>query len=84
MSLLLGEKRKTEEVLVQWNDNTVKIGSSNPVVVQSMTNIDTVDVIKTAIQIEELSQAGSEIVRITVNNKESAESVPKFVNSLTK
>ena len=84
MSLLLGEKRKTEEVLVQWNDNTVKIGSSNPVVVQSMTNTDTVDVIKTAIQIKELSQAGSEIVRITVNNKESAESVPKIREQLDK
>ncbi len=82
MSLLHYKKRKTEEVLIRWNDNNVKIGSNNPVVIQSMTNTDTSDVIKTAIQIKDLSEAGSELVRITVNNKESAEAVPKIREQL--
>ena len=82
LSLLLSEKRKTEEVLVQWNDNIVKIGSSNPVVVQSMTNTDTADVEGTTAQIKELADAGSELVRITVNTPEAAEAVPKIKDKL--
>jgi (E)-4-hydroxy-3-methylbut-2-enyl-diphosphate synthase len=84
LSLLLGKRKKTEEVLVQWKSKTVKIGSNNPVVIQSMTNTDTSEVIKTAIQIKELSDAGSELVRITVNNKEAAEAVPKIREQLDK
>ena len=54
----------------------VRIGGGAPVVIQSMTNTDTVDVVKTAIQCAELARAGSELVRITVNTPEAAAAVP--------
>jgi (E)-4-hydroxy-3-methylbut-2-enyl-diphosphate synthase len=54
----------------------VTIGGGAPVRVQSMTNTDTVDAIATAIQVKELAQAGSELVRITVNTPEAAQAVP--------
>ncbi|MEI7613885.1 MAG: flavodoxin-dependent (E)-4-hydroxy-3-methylbut-2-enyl-diphosphate synthase [Betaproteobacteria bacterium] len=56
----------------------VSLGGDSPVVVQSMTNTDTVDVLKTAIQCAELARAGSELVRITVNTPEAAAAVPKI------
>lgn len=56
----------------------VHLGGCNAVVVQSMTNTDTADAISTARQIIELAQAGSELVRITVNNKEAAAAVPEI------
>ena len=56
----------------------VRVGGEAPVVVQSMTNTDTVDVLKTAIQCAELARAGSELVRITVNSPEAAAAVPKI------
>lgn len=62
----------------------VTVGSGAPVVVQSMTNTDTADHIGTAIQIAQLARAGSEMVRITVNNEESAQAVPKIVEQLDK
>ena len=55
---------------------TVTIGGSAPIVVQSMTNIDTADLNATVQQVAELARAGSEIVRITVNNAEAAAQVP--------
>jgi (E)-4-hydroxy-3-methylbut-2-enyl-diphosphate synthase len=58
------------------------VGGDFPVVVQSMTNTDTVDVLRTAIQCAELSRAGSELVRITVNTPEAAAAVPKIVEHL--
>jgi (E)-4-hydroxy-3-methylbut-2-enyl-diphosphate synthase len=54
----------------------VTVGGESPVVVQSMTNTDTVNVLKTAIQCAELARAGSELVRITVNTPEAAAAVP--------
>ena len=57
---------------------SVLIGGGNPVVVQSMTNTDTADVIGTARQVTELAQAGSELVRITVNTPEAAAAVPRI------
>jgi (E)-4-hydroxy-3-methylbut-2-enyl-diphosphate synthase len=54
----------------------VLVGSSQPVVVQSMTNTDTADPDATAIQVAQLAHAGSELVRITVNNDAAAEAVP--------
>jgi (E)-4-hydroxy-3-methylbut-2-enyl-diphosphate synthase len=54
----------------------VQIGSDHPVVVQSMTNTDTADPDATAIQVAQLAHAGSELVRITVNNDEAARAVP--------
>ena len=56
----------------------VAVGGESPIVVQSMTNTDTVDVVKTAVQCAELARAGSELVRITVNTPEAAAAVAKI------
>ena len=56
----------------------VRVGGNAPVVIQSMTNTDTTDVLKTAIQCAELARAGSELVRFTVNTPETATAVPKI------
>jgi (E)-4-hydroxy-3-methylbut-2-enyl-diphosphate synthase len=58
------------------------MGGGAPVRVQSMTNTDTVDVIETAIQVKQLAQAGSEVVRITVNTPEAAQAVPHIRDQL--
>jgi (E)-4-hydroxy-3-methylbut-2-enyl-diphosphate synthase len=57
----------------------VPIGSAFPVVVQSMTNTDTADAVATANQVIALAAAGSQIVRVTVNNEEAAAAVPEIV-----
>ena len=57
----------------------VKVGGSHPIVVQSMTNTDTADVTATAVQVGALHEAGSELVRVTVNNEAAAEAVPDIV-----
>ena len=62
----------------------VRLGGNAPVVVQSMTNTDTADYLATAIQCAELSRAGSELVRITVNTEEAAAAVPKIRDHLDK
>ena len=56
----------------------VRVGGDAPIVVQSMTNTDTVDVAATTKQVAELARAGSELVRITVNTPEAAAAVPKI------
>lgn len=61
---------------VRWGSHVVTVGGGAPVRIQSMTNTDTVDSIATAIQVKELSLAGSELVRITVNTPEAARAVP--------
>ncbi len=61
---------------VVWGNNVVTVGGEAPVRIQSMTNTDTVDAVGTAIQVKELWQAGSELVRITVNTPEAAQAVP--------
>jgi len=61
---------------------SVTIGSEHPICVQSMTNTDTADVDKTVEQVVRLAEAGSEIVRMTVNNEEAAKAVPKIVERL--
>lgn len=66
------------------NVGPVLIGSEHDVVVQSMTNTDTADHIATARQVVELAQAGSEIVRITVNNDAAAIAVPQIRNEVFK
>ncbi len=68
--------RRTRQARVVWGDRVVTIGGDAPVRVQAMTNTDTVDAIGTAIQVKELAQAGSELVRITVNTPEAAAAVP--------
>ena len=61
---------------------TVHVGSAHPIVVQSMTNTDTADAAGTAAQIAALATAGSQVVRITVNNDEAAAAVPEIATRL--
>ena len=68
--------RKSLQSRVVWGDRVVTVGGGAPVRIQSMTNTDTVDAIGTAIQVKELANAGSEMVRITVNTVEAAQAVP--------
>src|SRR5450759_4224080 len=65
-------RRKSSSVKV----GDVTIGGGAPIVVQSMTNTDTADVEGTVAQVKALARAGSELVRITVNNDEAAAAVP--------
>ena len=60
----------------------VKVGSSQPVVVQSMTNTDTADAAATALQVAALARAGSQLVRVTVNNEAAAAAVPDVISRL--
>src|ERR1700728_4412720 len=57
---------------------SVSIGGASPIVVQSMTNTDTADIDGTVAQVKALARAGSELVRVTVNNDESAAAVPRI------
>jgi len=72
------ERRKT----VVCTIGNVRVGSGAPVVVQSMTNTDTADVFSTVEQVASLARAGSELVRVTVNNEDAAEAVPLIVREL--
>ena len=74
------ERRKTVAAVV----GGVRVGSDAPVVVQSMTNTDTADVPSTVQQVAALARAGSELVRVTVNNDEAAAAVPHIVEELDK
>jgi (E)-4-hydroxy-3-methylbut-2-enyl-diphosphate synthase len=62
----------------------VKVGGNHPIVVQSMTNTDTADSASTVNQVMALAQAGSELVRVTVNTEQAAAAVPKIVDTLEK
>ncbi len=75
-------RRKSRAMKITWGANTVVVGGDSPVVVQSMTNTDTADPIGTAIQVQGLAQAGSELVRITVNSPEAAREVAAIRNQL--
>ena len=77
-------RHHTHTVTVSHADSIVRIGGSQPVVVQSMTNTDTVDALGTVLQVKELAQAGSELVRITVNSPEAAAAVPYIREQLDK
>jgi (E)-4-hydroxy-3-methylbut-2-enyl-diphosphate synthase len=70
------QRRKSVAV----NIGGVMVGGDHPIVVQSMTNTDTANADSTAQQIIELARAGSELVRITVNTKESASQVAEIVD----
>ena len=74
--------RRSRQCAVAWGEHRVTVGGDAPVRVQSMTNTDTADAIGTAIQVKELAQAGSELVRITVNNEEAARAVPHIREQL--
>lgn len=73
-------QRITPEVKI----GDIILGGGRPVVVQSMTNTDTADAVRTAAQVADLARAGSELVRITVNNEESAAAVPEVRDRLAK
>ena len=71
-------RRRTVGVKV----GNVLVGGGAPVVVQSMTNTDTANAEATALQVAQLARAGSEIVRVTVNNRAAAAAVPEIVQRL--
>ena len=75
-------RHKTRRVRIVNGTREVLVGAGAPVMVQSMTNTDTADAIATAIQVKELAQAGSEVVRITVNTPEAAREVPAIREQL--
>ncbi|MGV8894189.1 MAG: flavodoxin-dependent (E)-4-hydroxy-3-methylbut-2-enyl-diphosphate synthase [Burkholderiaceae bacterium] len=77
-------RRDTRTTVIRYGEREVFVGGGYPVVVQSMTNTDSVDVIGTAIQIKDLARAGSELVRITVNNSDAAAAVPAIREQLDK
>lgn len=68
--------RRSRQARVVCGENVVTVGGDAPVRLQSMTNTDTVEAVETAIQVRDLAQAGSELVRITVNTPEAAQAVP--------
>ncbi|WP_041221005.1 flavodoxin-dependent (E)-4-hydroxy-3-methylbut-2-enyl-diphosphate synthase [Deinococcus geothermalis] len=69
------------QTVTTWVGN-VPVGSSHPIVVQSMTNTDTANAEATALQVAQLARAGSEIVRVTVNTREAAAALPEIVARL--
>src|SRR6185312_2384320 len=69
---------------VTANIGGVRVGGDAPVVVQSMTNTDTADVAATVQQVAQLARAGSELVRVTVNNDAAAKAVPAIAEGLAK
>ena len=71
---MTAKRRQSYEVSIAQ----VRVGGAAPVMVQSMTNTDTADVAATVAQVRALAEAGSEVVRITVNNEESAKAVPEI------
>jgi (E)-4-hydroxy-3-methylbut-2-enyl-diphosphate synthase len=75
-------RRAARRAVISYGSNEIVIGGGAPVVVQSMTNTDTADAIGTAIQVKDLARAGSELVRITVNNAEAAAAVPAIREQL--
>jgi (E)-4-hydroxy-3-methylbut-2-enyl-diphosphate synthase len=74
----VSNRRKTVVVDV----GGIKVGSQRPIVVQSMTNTDTADIPGTVAQVNALHAAGSELVRVTVNNDEAARAVPEIVKQV--
>ncbi len=75
---MLLARRKTHTVMV----GNIAIGSDHPIVIQSMTNTPTRDIDATLAQIIELADAGSELVRITINDDAAALAVPEIVSKL--
>jgi len=76
------KRRLSRSVTIAHGNRKVIVGGDAPIVIQSMTNTDTVDAIGTAIQIKELARAGSELVRITVNTPEAAQAVASIREQL--
>ncbi len=80
MNMAANPRRRSVAVRI----GSVEVGGPNPIVVQSMTNTDTADVQSTVNQVMALANAGSELVRVTVNTDEAAAAVPKIVETLDK
>src|SRR5260370_2923761 len=78
MAQILRRKSVTAKI------GNVRVGGDAPVVVQSMTNTDTADVPGTVEQVAQLARAGSELVRVTVNNDAAAKALPAIVEGLEK
>src|SRR6476469_2766748 len=78
MALIQRRKSVTAKI------GNVRVGGDAPVVVQSMTNTDTADVAGTILQVAQLARAGSELVRVTVNNDAAAKALPAIVEGLAK
>tara|TARA_B100000029_G_scaffold152985_1_gene148132 strand:+ start:6701 stop:7909 length:1209 start_codon:yes stop_codon:yes gene_type:complete len=76
----MSKRRKTISV----NVGNITIGSDYPIRIQSMTNTNTADIKNTVSQIKELADAGSDLVRITVNDEASAKAVPSIISQLLK
>ncbi|MDP2703174.1 MAG: flavodoxin-dependent (E)-4-hydroxy-3-methylbut-2-enyl-diphosphate synthase, partial [Candidatus Rokubacteria bacterium] len=76
----MSSSRRRKTVLVDVGG--VEVGSERPIVVQSMTNTDTADVAGTVAQVNALHAAGSELVRVTVNNDAAARAVPEIVKQV--
>lgn len=76
------EKRKSLQAKVEWSKRVVTIGADAPIRVQSMTNTNTEDIQETVAQVRDLSLAGSELVRITVNTPTAAKAVPHIREQL--
>src|SRR5260370_22840135 len=74
------QRRKTSTASI----GGVRVGSNAPVMVQSMTNTDTADIPGTLKQVAALARAGSEVVRVTVNNDAAAKAIPYIVEGLEK
>src|SRR5260370_7497774 len=74
------QRRKTSTATI----GGVRVGSNAPVMVQSMTNTDTADIPGTLKQVAALARAGSEVVRVTVNNDDAATAIPRIVEGLEK
>jgi (E)-4-hydroxy-3-methylbut-2-enyl-diphosphate synthase len=74
------QRRKTSTTTI----GVVRVGSNAPVMVQSMTNTDTADIPGTIKQVAALARAGSEVVRVTVNNDDAAKAIPHIVEGLEK
>src|SRR5947208_3608604 len=78
----MAEMRRRKTVTVSIGG--VRVGSNAPVMVQSMTNTDTADIPGTIKQVAALARAGSEVVRVTVNNDDAAKAIPHIVEGLEK
>ncbi len=72
----MGQRRRQRRATPLVDVGGVAVGSAAPIVVQSMTNTDTADADATALQVAALAHAGSELVRVTVNNEAAAAAVP--------
>ena len=79
LCMILTNRHKTLSVAI----GDVHLGDGAPIVVQSMTNTDTANIEATVEQIKLLSDAGSELVRVTVNNEDSAKAIPYIVERLS-